>query len=128
MTAPMTDKAEAARITNYLASGGLWNPESMEHDKVLDLLIDCREALTATQEQLERCRAGNAKLHRRAQQAERIEQSLVDQLTKWTTVLKGDAQFTSAHLLFRLALDDVQKVATRVRSLAKPNKGGGDAG
>jgi hypothetical protein len=57
--APMTpDKADAlaARITGYLASGGLWNPELMEHDKVLDLLVDCREALTSTQEQLERCR------------------------------------------------------------------------
>ncbi len=35
------------RITAYLDSGGLWNPEAMEHDKVRDLLIDCREALAA---------------------------------------------------------------------------------
>lgn len=33
------------RITDYLGNGGLWNPESMEHNKVRDLLIDCREAL-----------------------------------------------------------------------------------
>jgi hypothetical protein len=35
------------RITNYLARGGLWNPESMEHDKVRALLIDCRDELAA---------------------------------------------------------------------------------
>lgn len=37
----------AARITNYLGNGGLWNPEMMDHDKVRDLLLDCREVLLA---------------------------------------------------------------------------------
>lgn len=30
------------RINDYLASGGLFNPELMEHEKVRDLLMDCR--------------------------------------------------------------------------------------
>lgn len=30
------------RITEYLSMGGLLNPESMDHDKVRDLLVDCR--------------------------------------------------------------------------------------
>ena len=33
------------RIRNYLESGGLFNPEAMEHDKVRDLLIDIRNWL-----------------------------------------------------------------------------------
>ena len=33
------------RITDYLVSGGLFNPELAEHDKVRNLLVDCREAL-----------------------------------------------------------------------------------
>jgi hypothetical protein len=33
------------RITQYLSVGGLFNPELMEHQKVRDLLIDCRKAL-----------------------------------------------------------------------------------
>ena len=33
------------RITEYLSLGGLFNPELMDHDKVRDLLIECREAL-----------------------------------------------------------------------------------
>lgn len=37
-----------ARITNYLSVGGLFNPELMEHTKVRDLLIDARDALTAS--------------------------------------------------------------------------------
>ena len=37
------------RITEYLSLGGLWNPDLMDHDKVRDLLIDCREALTTAQ-------------------------------------------------------------------------------
>ncbi len=32
-------------IQNYLEVGGLFNPEMMEHDKVRDLIIKCREAL-----------------------------------------------------------------------------------
>lgn len=36
-----------ATITEYLSVGGLFNPEAMEHDKVRDLLIDCREALSS---------------------------------------------------------------------------------
>lgn len=33
------------RIDNYLQNGGLFNPEMMEHDKVRQLLLDCRDAL-----------------------------------------------------------------------------------
>lgn len=35
------------RITEYLGNGGLFNPELMDHDKVRDLLIECRDALDA---------------------------------------------------------------------------------
>lgn len=38
-----------SRIQSYLGNGGLFNPEMMEHDKVRDLLIDCREAFAAQQ-------------------------------------------------------------------------------
>ena len=40
------------RVTQYLEAGGLFNPEMMEHDKVRDLLIDCRDALTRLQDEL----------------------------------------------------------------------------
>jgi hypothetical protein len=33
------------RITEYLSAGGLFNPELMEHQKVRDLLIECRKVL-----------------------------------------------------------------------------------
>lgn len=32
-----------ARISEYLQTGGLFNPEMMEHDKVAKLIIDCRD-------------------------------------------------------------------------------------
>jgi hypothetical protein len=35
------------RITSYLSGGGLVNPEMALHDRVRDLLIDCRTALEA---------------------------------------------------------------------------------
>lgn len=38
------------RINNYLASGGLFNPEAMDHDKVRQLLIDCRDEIERLQE------------------------------------------------------------------------------
>lgn len=36
------------RIQNYLGNGGLFNPECMQHDKALDLLLDVRNYLTKT--------------------------------------------------------------------------------
>lgn len=36
------------RIQNYLESGGLFNPELMEHEKVRELIMDVREYLNAT--------------------------------------------------------------------------------
>lgn len=36
-----------SRVTGYIQSGGLFNPELMEHEKVRDLLIDCRDYLRA---------------------------------------------------------------------------------
>ena len=37
------------RINDYLSCGGLFNPELMEHEKVRDLLLDCREELMELQ-------------------------------------------------------------------------------
>ena len=33
------------RIKNYLVSGGLFNPEAMEHKKVRDLIMDARDLI-----------------------------------------------------------------------------------
>jgi len=38
------------RIQNYLECGGLFNPECMEHDKVKDLIMDCRAILKKASE------------------------------------------------------------------------------
>jgi len=39
----MSDVRE--RIKDYLGNGGLFNPELMEHEKVRDLLMDCRDEI-----------------------------------------------------------------------------------
>lgn len=36
-----------ATIHSYLGNGGLFNPELMDHDKVRELIIDCRTVITA---------------------------------------------------------------------------------
>ncbi len=38
------------RIQNYLECGGFFNPECMEHDKVRDLIMDCRAILKKASE------------------------------------------------------------------------------
>ena len=38
-----------ARIKQYLSTGGLFNPELADHDAVRDLLIDCRDVISAFQ-------------------------------------------------------------------------------
>ena len=44
----MSDVAE--RLTEYLVHGGFYNPELMAHDKVRDLLIDCRDEIVRLRE------------------------------------------------------------------------------
>jgi len=44
---PCTKRDVAARITDYLTGGGLFNPEMANHDAVRDLLIDARTELAA---------------------------------------------------------------------------------
>jgi len=39
----MTDELE--RISGYLSSGGLFNPELANHEAVRELLIDCRNRI-----------------------------------------------------------------------------------
>lgn len=50
-----SEKTLGERITDYLASGGLFNPELMEHEKVRDLLLDCRDALDQLDTQRSQC-------------------------------------------------------------------------
>ncbi|MFZ3255220.1 MAG: hypothetical protein WA133_13225 [Syntrophales bacterium] len=47
---PLDPKVLAARITEYLSLGGLFNPEMANHDAVRDLLIDCRAALSSPEQ------------------------------------------------------------------------------
>jgi hypothetical protein len=52
-TKPLSDeeiKPLLDRIQNYLECGGLFNPECMEHDKVRDLIMDCRAILKKASE------------------------------------------------------------------------------
>lgn len=39
----------ASRISEYLSAGGLFNPESMDHEKVRDLLMEIRALLWRAQ-------------------------------------------------------------------------------
>jgi len=41
------------RIQQYLSSGGLFNPELMEHQKVQELLLDCQEEISQKDEQIQ---------------------------------------------------------------------------
>lgn len=54
---PRTDAQCIERITDYLMSGGLWNPELAIHDNVRDLLIDCRKELAVAKAVVVRLKA-----------------------------------------------------------------------
>src|SRR5208282_6550456 len=43
-------EALVARINNYFQMGGVFNPEQMDHVKVRQLLLDCREFLATPSE------------------------------------------------------------------------------
>lgn len=46
---PADNKTVVECITDYLASGGLFNPELANHDAVRQLLIDARDEIKAVQ-------------------------------------------------------------------------------
>ena len=49
----MSDITEGIR--DYLASGGLFNPEMMDHQRVRDLVIECRDEIEQLREAHEAC-------------------------------------------------------------------------
>lgn len=65
-----TPRTVEMRITDYLCSGGLFNPELANHDAVRDLLIDARDALTAERERAERL------MERLQQESERCDKEI----------------------------------------------------
>lgn len=60
------------RINNYLGNGGLFNPELMEHQKVRDLLLDCREEIMDLQRARDRYHADRDIWKWRAEKAEAV--------------------------------------------------------
>lgn len=46
------------RITEYLANGGLWNPEFADHQAVRDLLIECHDRIEELEELADRVKNG----------------------------------------------------------------------
>jgi hypothetical protein len=79
------------RITNYLSAGGLVNPELMEHEKVRDLLIDCRDELAKPEQEPNFCKdcgkglLGKDHIHTCSPQVKRQWVGLTDDevLTTW---------------------------------------------
>lgn len=45
------------KITQYLSSGGLFNPELMEHEKVRDLILHCRDRIAELEREVAESRA-----------------------------------------------------------------------
>ena len=79
----MSDIAEL--LTEYLLHGGLYNPELMQHDKVRDLLIDCRDEiarLRLTDEEREAIKEGADALYGDGYDAEAATlRTLLERLT-----------------------------------------------
>lgn len=60
-------------ITAYLCGGGLFNPELANHDAVRDLLIDCRDDLTALRQSAKKGAEESERLNLTARQALQAE-------------------------------------------------------
>lgn len=54
----MDDRQVPQRITDYLSSGGLWNPELANHDEVRHMLIDARDVIEIMQREIDKLNAG----------------------------------------------------------------------
>jgi hypothetical protein len=107
---PRTDAVQ--RITDYLLSGGLFNPELAMHDRVRDLLMDCRTELAEKTNEV-----SNWHRHYRdeASKAQKCKQAYIEQekevarlraaaqavVDRWETPLWKDAEPT-ASVIYRL--------------------------
>lgn len=85
-----------ARVTEYLSSGGLFNPEMMEQDKVRNLLIDCRAGLHSAQS---------------APLSQSVEQAKARVITQAFVAGQMDAQLKHADELTRPSLKLLQAKA-----------------
>jgi hypothetical protein len=64
------------RISNYLLSGGLFNPELMEHAKVSELIVDCREYIKELEEKLAEAQVALKALRTNPDYVEELEDKL----------------------------------------------------
>lgn len=69
------------KINNYLQVGGLFNPESMEHHKVSDLLLECRNELIRANSDIELMRAAILKVTEALNQGRIVPRSGVSGMT-----------------------------------------------
>ncbi len=80
-----------ARITDYLASGGLFNPELADHDAVSRLLFDCREQLAAERKKVKAAEGAvfAARMLDERQVSEKV-QTLVDALERAEGAIRSE--------------------------------------
>lgn len=63
---PTTPKSDyvglISRMNNYLGNGGLFNPELMEHEKVRDMILNCRDFLNDKEQEEKTLKSQNERL------------------------------------------------------------------
>jgi hypothetical protein len=78
------------RIREYIGHGGLFNPDLMDHDKVRDLVVDCRDAIAAALAEIDQLTAENDRLtHSLRDVRERKDQRINELIQQITATLEA---------------------------------------
>jgi hypothetical protein len=79
-----------ARCINYLASGGLFNPECMDPRTVRDLVIACRATIAAQEKEIAKLRADAARYRWLRDQIESLYYIIPNAIGSWGMVDLAD--------------------------------------
>jgi len=93
----MTDMTENAtpsiidRINGYLTMGGFFNPELANHDRVRDLIIDCRTELASAKEEVSALKVERDEYKIGAHEGRKAQEKYME-ICAQLTALKVDAE------------------------------------
>ena len=83
-----TSEKLLTRIESYLANGGLFNPEMMEHNKVRELLMDCRKCIALDADLLKNAEAAIEALliyaHQHSEKPMDREMAILERIRRWS--------------------------------------------
>lgn len=102
------------RVTDYLSKGGLFNPELMEHNKVKNLILDCRDKIRTLKSELNSVKDRLYQYHYSPEQFDELQEEI--KLLKYEL---NQQRFNNKHNLSidQKIADELDRLKTQVEGV-----------